>query len=317
MASTPGSGATPEPLQKRRARSPRVLRCARYRVPARPRARAPRSAGPRGATRRPRRLGRRPRRPGAPARANRAANASPAAAGEHFAPAARARGSRPRARGRAARPAPRVQRPRRRAPRRRGPARGPAAGRRPGAGAAPRRAAADLCAGLAAGGDHFPGLGRRAASKGRRATLQTALLRCAAGSSVSPTARHAARRIIEGYWTLSGALFFVSCNWFCESVTVGARRDFFFARTAQPFGRVRTPGTDQTTRKRVSRRSTSNKRGTPDRRAVNIAESCCMWTTYRNTMHHAWRHRMCFGKVLERLRWKSKLSGRIRSPTTC
>ena len=65
MASTPGSGATPEPLQKRRARSPRVLRCARYRVPARPRARAPRSAGPRGATRRPRRLGRRPRRPGA------------------------------------------------------------------------------------------------------------------------------------------------------------------------------------------------------------------------------------------------------------
>ena len=92
---------------------------------------------------------------------------------------------------------------------------------------------------------------------------------------------------------------------------------FFFARTAQPFGRVRTPGTDQTTRRRVSRRSTSNKRGTPDRRAVNIAESCCMWTTYRNTMHHAWRHRMCFGKVLERLRWKSKLSGRIRSPTTC
>ena len=85
----------------------------------------------------------------------------------------------------------------------------------------------------------------REASKGRRATLQTALLRCAAGSSVSPTARHAARRIIEGYWTLSGALFFVSGNWFCESVTVGARRDFFFARTAQPFGRVRTPGTDQ------------------------------------------------------------------------
>ena len=169
MASTPGSGATPEPLQKRRARSPRVLRCARYRVPARPRARAPRSAGLRGATRRPRR----PRRPGAPARANRAANASPAAAGEHFAPAARARGSRPRARGRAARPAPRVQRPRRRAPRRRGPARGPAAGRRPGAGAAPRRAAADLCA---AGGDHFPGLGRRAASKGRRAAVQTAPL---------------------------------------------------------------------------------------------------------------------------------------------
>ena len=151
--------------------------------------------------------------------------------------------------------------------------------------------------------------------KGAARPCKRLLLRCAAGSSVSPTARHAARRIIEGYWTLSGALFFVSCNWFCESVTVGARRDFFFARTA--FVRVRTPGTDQTTRKRVSRRSTSNKRGTPDRRAVNIAESCCMWTTYRNTMHHAWRHRMCFGKVLERLRWKSKLSGRIRSPTTC
>ena len=148
-----------------------------------------------------------------------------------------------------------------------------ARGRRPGAaGAAPRRAAADLCAGLAAGGDHFPGLGRRAASKAR--PCKRLLLRCAAGSSVSPTARHAARRIIEGYWTLSGALFFVSGNWYCESVTVGARRDFFFARTAQPFGRVRTPGTDQTTRKRVSRRSTSNKRGTPDRRAVNIVAAC-------------------------------------------
>ena len=143
-------------------------------------------------------------------------------------------------------------------------------GPRPAAGRRRRRAASSgrrpVRRGSPRGGDHFPGLGRRAASKGRRATLQTALLRCAAGSSVSPTARHAARRIIEGYWTLSGALFFVSCNWFCESVTVGARRDFFFARTAQPFGRVRTPGTDQTTRKRVSRRSTSNKRGTSDGR---------------------------------------------------
>ena len=41
------------------------LRCARYRVPARPRPRAPRSVGPRGALRRLRRLGWRPRRPGA------------------------------------------------------------------------------------------------------------------------------------------------------------------------------------------------------------------------------------------------------------
>ena len=110
--------------------------------------------------------------------------------------------------------------------------------------------------------------GPRHVCNGRGGALRGAgaLLRCAAGSSVSPTARHAARRIIEGYWTLSGALFFVSGNWYCESVTVGARRDFFFARTAQPFGRVRTPGTDQTTRKRVSRRSTSNKRGTSDGR---------------------------------------------------
>ena len=232
MASTPGSGATPEPLQKRRARSPRVLRCARYRVPARPRARAPRSAGLRGATRRPRR----PRRPGAPARANRAANASPAAAGEHFAPAARARGSRPRARGRAARPAPRVQRPRRRAPRRRGPARGPAAGRRPGAGAAPRRAAADLCAEARRGAaTTSPASGAVRPRKGAARPCKRLLLRCAAGSSVSPTARHAARRIIEGAWTLSGALFFLWCNCWCESVTYGghgARRDgtAFFSR---------------------------------------------------------------------------------------
>ena len=66
--------------------------------------------------------------PGAPARANCAVNASPAAAGENCAPADRACGSRPRARARAARPAPRVQRPRRRAPMRRRPSRAPAAG---------------------------------------------------------------------------------------------------------------------------------------------------------------------------------------------
>jgi len=107
------------------------------------------------------------------------------------------------------------------------------------------------------GASTSPASGAVRPRKGAARPCKRLLLRCAAGSSVSPTARHAARRIIEGYWTLSGALFFVSCNWFCESVTVGARRDFFFARTAQPFGRVRTPGTDQTTRKRVSRRSTS------------------------------------------------------------
>ena len=93
------------------------LRCARYRVPARPRARAPRSAGPRGALRRLRRLGWRPRRPGARQPRH-----------ESVAGRARARGSRPRARARAARPAPRVQRPRRRAPMRRRPSRAPAAG---------------------------------------------------------------------------------------------------------------------------------------------------------------------------------------------
>ena len=282
------------------------LRCARYRVHARPRARAPRSVGARGALRRLRRLGWRPRRPGArqPRRERvaggrrgtfRAGRPSPRepSAGEGARCPARATGATAAA-ARSEAPAPgaraprRVERPPTCAPG------SPRAVTTPSASGAvrPRKGAARPCKRL--------------------------LLRCAAGSSVSPTARHAARRIIEGCWTLSGALFFVSCNWFCESVTVGARRDFFFARTTQPFGRVRTPGTDQTTRKRVSRRSTSNKRGTPDRRAVNIAESCCMWTTYRNTMHHAWRHRMCFGKVLERLRWKSKqFSGRIRSPTTC
>ena len=113
------------------------------------------------------------------------------------------------------------------------PAAGPRDGRRR------RRAASSgrrpVRRGSPRGGDHFPGLGRRAASKGRRATLQTALLRCAAGSSVSPTARHAARRIIEGAWTLSGALFFLWCNCWCESVTYGghgARRDgtAFFSR---------------------------------------------------------------------------------------
>ena len=43
-------------------------------------------------------------------------------------------------------------------------------------------------------------------------------------------------------------------------IAMGLRFFNFFSRerrTAQPFGRVRTPGTDQTTRKRVSRRSTS------------------------------------------------------------
>ena len=259
MASTPGSGATPEPLQKRRARSPRVLRCARYRVPARPRARAPRSAGlgrhaapasPRTApgarraptaprTRRRRPPGNISRRPPEPAGAVRGRGARcPARATCATAAAARSEGAGARREG------PRPAGGRARAPRR---------VERPPT-CAPRAATT------------FPASGAVRPRKGAARPCKRLLLRCAAGSSVSPTARHAARRIIEGYWTLSGALFFVSGNWFCESVTVGARRDFFFARTAQPFGRVRTPGTDQTTRKRVSRRSTSNKRGTSDGR---------------------------------------------------
>jgi len=102
---------------------------------------------------------------GAPVRANRAANASPAAAGENFAPAARARGSRPRVRA--------LPGARHVCNGRGGALRGAGARRE---GAAPRRAAADLCAGLAAGDDHSLGFGRRAASKGRRAAVQTAPL---------------------------------------------------------------------------------------------------------------------------------------------
>ena len=44
--------------------------------------------------------------------------------------------------------------------------------------------------------------------KGAARPCKRLLLRCAAGSSVSPTPRHAARRIIEGYWTLSGGVVF-------------------------------------------------------------------------------------------------------------
>ena len=262
MASTPGSGATPEPLQKRRARSPRVLRCARYRVPARPRARAPRSAGLRGATRRPRRPGApgARRAPTAPRTRRRRPPGNISRRPPEPAGAVRGRGGAlpgPRhvcnGRGGALRGA---------GARREGPR--PAGGRA----RAPRRVERPpTCApGSPRAATTFPASGAVRPRKGAARPCKRLLLRCAAGSSVSPTARHAARRIIEGYWTLSGALFFVSGNWFCESVTVGARRDFFFARTAQPFGRVRTPGTDQTTRKRVSRRSTSNKRGTSDGR---------------------------------------------------
>ena len=206
------------------------LRCARYRVHARARARAPRSVGVRGALRRLRRLGWRPRRPGARQPRH-----------ESVAGRARARGSRPRARARAARPAPRVQRPRRRAPRRRRPSRGP----RPAAGRRRRRAASSgrrpVRRGSPRGGDHFPGLGRRAASKGRRATLQTALLRCAAGSSVSPTARHAARRIIEGARIFCGVIVGVNPLRTVGTARVAMGLRFFRAECC---GRVRTPGTD-------------------------------------------------------------------------
>ena len=94
---------------------------------------------------------------------------------------------------------------------------------------------------LAAGGDHFPGLGRRAASKGRRATLQTALLRCAAGSSVSPTARHAARRIIEGARIFCGVIVGVNPLRTVGTARVAMGLRFFRAECC---GRVRTPGTD-------------------------------------------------------------------------
>ena len=166
------------------------MRCARYRVPARPRARAPRSAppgAPRCAPTAPRTRRRRPpgkisRRPPEPAGAV-------------------------RGRGRA------LPGPRHGCNGRGGALRGAGArreGPRPAAGRRRRRAASSgrrpVRRGSPRGGDHFPGLGRRAASKGRRATLQTALLRCAAGSSVSPTARHAARRIIEGAWIFCGVI---------------------------------------------------------------------------------------------------------------
>ena len=139
------------------------------------------------------------------------------------------------------RPAPRVQRPRRRAPRRRRPSRGP----RPAAGRRRRRAASSgrrpVRRGSPRGGDHFPGLGRRAASKGRRATLQTALLRCAAGSSVSPTARHAARRIIEGARIFCGVIVGVNPLRTVGTARVAMGLRFFRAECC---GRVRTPGTD-------------------------------------------------------------------------
>ena len=118
-------------------------------------------------------------------------------------------------------------------------------GPRPAAGRRRRRAASSgrrpVRRGSPRGGDHFPGLGRRAASKGRRATLQTALLRCAAGSSVSPTARHAARRIIEGAWIFCGVIVGVNPLRTVGTARVAMGLRFFRAECC---GRVRTPGTD-------------------------------------------------------------------------
>ena len=118
-------------------------------------------------------------------------------------------------------------------------------GPRPAAGRRRRRAASSgrrpVRRGSPRGGDHFPGLGRRAASKGRRATLQTALLRCAAGSSVSPTARHAARRIIEGARIFCGVIVGVNPLRTVGTARVAMGLRFFRAECC---GRVRTPGTD-------------------------------------------------------------------------
>ena len=184
------------------------LRCARYRVPARPRARAPRSAPPgRPGARQPRRErvagGRRGK-----FRAGRPSPREPSA-GEG-----------------AARRAPRVQRPRRRAPRRRRPARGRRAA---SSGRRPVRRGSPLAA------TNSPASGAVRPRKGAARPCKRPFLRCAAGGSVSPTARHAARRIIEGAWTLSGALFF--CGVIVGSVNplrwARAHRDgtwFFFSR---------------------------------------------------------------------------------------
>ena len=165
------------------------LRCARYRVPAF--GRAP------GALRRLRRLGWRPRRPGArqprcervaggrrgKLRAGRPSLREPSA-GEGARCPARAMGATAAA-ARSEAPAPgaraprRVERPPTCAPG------SPRAVTTPSASGAvrPRKGAARPCKRL--------------------------LLRCAAGSSVSPTARHAARRIIEGLDALRGVVFCV------------------------------------------------------------------------------------------------------------
>ena len=109
----------------------------------------------------------------------------------------------------AARRAPRVQRPRRRAPRRRRPSRGRAAGGR--VPQAPRRVERPpTCAPGSPRAVTTPSAsGAVRPRKGAARPCKRLLLRCAAGSSVSPTARHAARRIIEGLDALRGVVFCV------------------------------------------------------------------------------------------------------------
>ena len=226
----PARVAGPAAKRRRARRTPASPPFTRWRaiwVHAR-RARALLVQGP-GSLRRLRRLGWRPRRPGA-------RQPRQAVAGR-----ARARGSRPRARARAARPAPRVQRPRRRAPRRRRPSRGP----RPAAGRRRRRAAsaaADLCAEARRGAaTTSPASGAVRPRKGAARPCKRLLLRGAAGSSVSPTARHAARRIIEGARIFCGVIVGVNPLRTVGTARVAMGLRFFRAECC---GRVRTPGTD-------------------------------------------------------------------------
>ena len=118
-----------------------------------------------------------------------------------------------------------------------------ARGRRPGAaGAAPRRAAADLCAEARRGAaTTSPASGAVRPRKGAARPCKRLLLRCAAGSSVSPTARHAARRIIEGAWIFCGVIVGVNPLRTVGTARVAMGLRFFRAECC---GRVRTPGTD-------------------------------------------------------------------------
>ena len=112
-------------------------------------------------------------------------------------------------------------------------------GARPAAGCRRRRAASSgrrpVRRGSPLAATNSPASGAVRPRKGAARPCKRPFLRCAAGGSVSPTARHAARRIIEGAWTLSGALFF--CGVIVGSVNplrwARAHRDgtwFFFSR---------------------------------------------------------------------------------------